>query len=59
MQNHVVYLKATNMEEMQQGIATLLHKESDSPVLLEVFTNPSDDLAVLQSYYQSLDASKI
>ena len=58
-QNHVTYLKATNMEEMQEGIATLLNKDSDTPVLLEVFTNPADDQTVLQSYYQSLDASKI
>jgi 2-succinyl-5-enolpyruvyl-6-hydroxy-3-cyclohexene-1-carboxylate synthase len=53
-QNHVTYLKATDMEEMQQGIATLLHQESDSPVLLEVFTHPSDDQTALQAYYQSL-----
>ena len=53
-QNHVTYLKATNMEEMQEGIATLLNKDSDTPVLLEVFTNPADDQIALQSYYQSL-----
>ena len=53
-QNHVDYLKAMNMEEMQQGIATLFNIESDTPVLLEVFTNPADDQAALQTYYQSL-----
>lgn len=53
-QNHVAYLKATNMEEMQQGIDTLFQKESDTPMLLEVFTNPSDDQVALQAYYQSL-----
>ena len=53
-QNHVAYLKAMNMEEMQQGIATLFNIESDTPVLLEVFTNPADDQAALQTYYQSL-----
>ena len=53
-QNHVTYLKATNMEEMQEGIATLLNKDSDTPVLLEVFTNPADDQTALQGYYQSL-----
>ena len=35
-QNGVTYLKATNMDEMQQGINTLLYIESDRPVLLEV-----------------------
>ena len=51
-QNHVAYLKATNMEEMQQGIAALFHQESDRPVLLEVFTSPADDQTALQTYYQ-------
>ena len=54
MQNHVCYLKATNMEEMQKGIATLFRQASDTPMLLEVFTNPVDDQAALQTYYQSL-----
>ncbi len=36
-QNNVVYLKAENMEQMQQGIDTLLYLESEHPVLLEVF----------------------
>ena len=53
-QNHVHYLKATNMEEMQKGIATLVRQASDTPMLLEVFTNPADDQAALQTYYQSL-----
>jgi len=53
-QNHVAYLKATNMEEMQKGIATLVRQESDTPMLLEVFTNPADDQMALQGYYQSL-----
>ena len=53
-QNHVAYLKATNMEEMKKGIATLIRQESDTPMLLEVFTNPVDDQTALQTYYQSL-----
>jgi len=36
-QNNVVYLKAENMEQMQQGIDTLLYLESEHPVLLELF----------------------
>ena len=42
-QNDVVYLKATNMSEMQQGIDTLLFSESPRPVLLEVFTDAAED----------------
>jgi 2-succinyl-5-enolpyruvyl-6-hydroxy-3-cyclohexene-1-carboxylate synthase len=54
MQNQVVYLKATNLEEMQQGIDTLLYIESDRPVLLEVFTDAAEDERVYKDYYQTL-----
>lgn len=53
-QNHVQYLKAANMEDMQKGIVTLLSKESDTPVLLEVFTDASEDERVFRNYYRSL-----
>ena len=53
-QNDVKYLKATNMEELQQGIATLLNIESSRPVLLEVFTDPTEDELVFRDYYRSL-----
>lgn len=53
-QNNVRYLKATNMEEMQQGIDTLLFIESDRPVLLEVFTDAAEDERVFKDYYMSL-----
>ena len=36
-QNSVVYLKAEDMEQMRQGVDTLLYMESEHPVLLEVF----------------------
>ncbi len=52
-QNDVVYLKAGNTEEMQAGIHTLLHQESERPVLLEVSTNPSDDERALRDYYKT------
>ena len=54
-QNHVVYLRAENMEEMQKGIDTLLYIESDRPVLLEVFTNADEDERVMKAYFQSLN----
>ena len=53
-QNNVVYLKATNMEEMQQGIDTLLNMESERPVLLEVFTDAAEDERVYKAYFRSL-----
>ena len=54
MQNAICYLKATNIEEMQQGIDTLLNTDSQRPVLLEVFTRPAEDQSALQAYYQSV-----
>ena len=53
-QNHVTYLKAENMDEMQQGIDTLLYIESDRPVLLEVFTDPAEDERTFRDYYRKL-----
>ena len=53
-QNNVVYLKGTNMEEMQQGISTLLNIDSSRPVLLEVFTDPAEDERVFKDYYKTL-----
>ena len=53
-QNDVVYLKATNMEEMQQGVDTLLNIESGRPVLLEVLTDAEEDERVFRDYYRSL-----
>ena len=53
-QNDVAYLKAANMEEMKQGVDTLLHIESEHPVLLEVLTNAEEDERVFKDYYRSL-----
>ena len=53
-QNDVVYLKAENVEEMQQGMDTLFNIESARPVLLEVFTDAAEDERVFKDYYRSL-----
>ena len=53
-QNDVVYLKASDMDEMRQGIDTLLYIESDRPVLLEVFTDAAEDERVFRDYYHRL-----
>ena len=53
-QNHVVYLRADDMEQMQKGIETLLSLESDRPVLLEVFTNASEDESAYRLYFKQL-----
>ena len=54
LQNDVVYLKAENMDEMQQGIDTLLNIESQRPVLLEVITDAAEDERVLKAYYTNM-----
>ena len=40
------------MEEMQQGIDTLLNLESTRPVLLEVTTDAADDERAFKAYYE-------
>lgn len=51
-QNDIGYLSAKNMDEMQIGIVTLLTRESDRPMLLEVFTDSNDDVKVLEKYFK-------
>ena len=58
-QNHVVYLRADGMEQMQKGIETLLSLESDRPVLLEVFTNASEDESAYRLYFKQLQTVQL
>lgn len=51
-QNDIGYLSAKNMDEMQIGIVTLLTRESDRPMLLEVFTDSNDDVKALEKYFK-------
>jgi 2-succinyl-5-enolpyruvyl-6-hydroxy-3-cyclohexene-1-carboxylate synthase len=53
-QNNVVYLRAGNTEEMQEGIDRLINTDSDRPVLLEVFTNAETDEQVLGRHSMSI-----
>jgi 2-succinyl-5-enolpyruvyl-6-hydroxy-3-cyclohexene-1-carboxylate synthase len=52
--NDIVYLSASDMPQMREGIDTLLNMESERPVLLEVFTTATDDEHALKDYYQTL-----
>lgn len=54
MQNNVQYLKATNMEELAEGVDKLINLESDRPVLLEVLTNSEEDVRIINDYYEKL-----
>ena len=53
-QNNIVYLKAANASEMQQGINQLLQTDSPRPMLLEVFTDAAEDARVFRDYLRSL-----
>jgi 2-succinyl-5-enolpyruvyl-6-hydroxy-3-cyclohexene-1-carboxylate synthase len=53
-QNHVVYRRATNMEQMQQGVDWLLATKSEHPLLLEVVTDAAIDAQEFRNYYASL-----
>lgn len=51
-QNDIGYLSAKSMDEMQIGVVTLLTRESERPMLLEVFTDSNDDVKVLEKYFK-------
>ena len=51
-QNDIGYMSAKNMDEMQIGIVTLLTRESERPILLEVFTDSNDDVKALEKYFK-------
>jgi 2-succinyl-5-enolpyruvyl-6-hydroxy-3-cyclohexene-1-carboxylate synthase len=55
MQNNVQYLKATNTEELEQGLDTLINAESNRPILLEVLTDAESDVRIVQEYYKKLN----
>ena len=51
-QNDIGYLSAKSMDEMQIGVVTLLTRESERPMLLEVFTDSNDDVKALEKYFK-------
>lgn len=53
-QNDIGYLKATNMDEMQVEVVTLLTQQADRPMVLEVFTDAAEDAKVMREYFESL-----
>jgi 2-succinyl-5-enolpyruvyl-6-hydroxy-3-cyclohexene-1-carboxylate synthase len=50
-QNDIVYMRADDMVEMQEGVDRLLQEQSDRPMLLEVFTDAAEDERVFKDYY--------
>lgn len=53
-QNDIGYISAKDMGEMQIGIVTLLTRETNRPMLLEVFTDVDEDMKAIADYFASL-----
>ena len=52
-QNDIGYMAAHNMDEMQLGIVTLLTRQAERPMLLEVMTDSTKDNDVMADYFKS------
>lgn len=53
-QNDIGYMSAKNMDEMQIGVVSLLTRDTDRPMLLEVFTDADADSKAMADYLSSL-----
>ena len=53
-QNDIGYISAKDMGEMQIGIVTLLTRETNRPMLLEVFTDVDEDMKAMEDYFALL-----
>ncbi|MDE6091298.1 MAG: 2-succinyl-5-enolpyruvyl-6-hydroxy-3-cyclohexene-1-carboxylic-acid synthase [Duncaniella sp.] len=49
------YLSAHNSKELKEGIDALTCLDTDSPIILEVFTDLVNDGSIITQYYASLD----
>ena len=47
-------MSAKNMDEMQIGVVSLLTRDTDRPMLLEVFTDADADSKAMADYLSSL-----
>lgn len=54
-QNDIGYISAKDMGEMQIGIVTLLTRETNRPMLLEVFTDVDEDIKAYSMYFSQLN----
>lgn len=53
-QNDIYYQQASNIEEMKKGVELLLTSEFSRPMLLEIFTDASEDERIYRDYYASV-----
>ena len=52
--NDIVYFGADDMKAMRYGVDQLIHRESNRPMLLEVFTDIETDNQVFEDFFASL-----
>jgi 2-succinyl-5-enolpyruvyl-6-hydroxy-3-cyclohexene-1-carboxylate synthase len=48
----ITYIKASDEASLKEGITRLVHDEGTRPVLLEVLTDPNQDIRVYKEYHQ-------
>ncbi|MCE5178185.1 MAG: 2-succinyl-5-enolpyruvyl-6-hydroxy-3-cyclohexene-1-carboxylic-acid synthase [Porphyromonadaceae bacterium] len=58
-QRGFTYLSASNAEELQKQLPLLLNTESDSPVILEVFTTIEKNSLEIKSYYRQQEKKRL
>lgn len=51
----IKYLSANSKESVEEGVQELLNEDIQKPILLEVFSNLSDDRFCIGDYTHSLD----
>ena len=52
--NHINYIVASNAEELKAGLDKFINMKSDSPTVLEVFTDAENDMNVIKEYYTKI-----
>lgn len=52
--NHINYIEASNAEELKAGLDKFINMKTDSPTVLEVFTDAENDMNVIKEYYTKI-----
>lgn len=52
--NHINYIEASNAEELKAGLDKFINIKTDSPTVLEVFTDAENDMNVIKEYYTKI-----
>ena len=52
--NHINYIVASNAVELKAGLDKFINMKTDSPTVLEVFTDAENDMNVIKEYYTKI-----